>query len=229
MIGVVVPAHNEEELLPACLAALERAAGDPALGNEAVQVIVALDACTDRSAEIAREAGVSVVQTDARCVGSARAAGARLALENGARWLAFTDADSEVPAEWLSRQLAHEADLFCGIVRVAGWHLHEPEVRRRYDAHYVARDGHRHIHGANLGVSAAAYASVGGFAPLVVGEDVALVEALVGRGARVAWMADPSVVTHARRDFRAPNGFGAFLLSLLHGDDEEALPLPAAG
>ena len=32
-IGVVVPAHDEEALLPACLAALRRAAGHPALAD----------------------------------------------------------------------------------------------------------------------------------------------------------------------------------------------------
>jgi hypothetical protein len=77
---------------------------------------------------------------------------------------------------------------------------------------YEDRDGHRHIHGANLGVSAEAYVRAGGFAPLRSSEDVALVEALIAHGARVVWTAAPRVVTSARRDFRAPDGFGATLM-----------------
>ena len=34
------------------------------------------------------------------------------------------------------------------------WH-HKLAVQRRYTERYVDADGHRHIHGANLGVSAA--------------------------------------------------------------------------
>ena len=84
-------------------------------------------------------------------------------------------------------------------------------MRRHYDATYMDADGHRHIHGANLGVSADAYRRVGGFRPLASSEDVALVEALQNSGASIAWSAAPRVVTSARRNFRAPLGFGATL------------------
>ena len=49
--GVVVPAHDEEALLPACLAALRRAAG--AL-HVPVHLLVVADACTDGTAAVAR-------------------------------------------------------------------------------------------------------------------------------------------------------------------------------
>ena len=51
--GVVVQAHNEEPLLPACLAALRgavRAVGIP------VQVLVVADTCTDQTVVTARPA-----------------------------------------------------------------------------------------------------------------------------------------------------------------------------
>ena len=54
-------------------------------------------------------------------------------------------------------------------------------------------------------------ALVGGFAPLASSEDVALVQALEDVGASIAWSAAPRVVTSARRQFRAPGGFGATL------------------
>lgn len=72
-------------------------------------------------------------------------------------------------------------------------------------------DGHRHIYGANLGVSADAYQRAGGFKLLASIEDVALVQALQASGASIAWSAAPRVLTSARRSFHAPDGFGATL------------------
>ena len=48
----------------------------------------------------------------------------------------------------------------------------------------------RHIHGANLGISAAAYRAAGGFAALKLGEDVALVSSLLARKADVRFAAE---------------------------------------
>ena len=53
MISVVIPVHNEAALLGGCLEAIERAARDARLESEPVEVVVVLDACTDRSAAIA--------------------------------------------------------------------------------------------------------------------------------------------------------------------------------
>ncbi|MEO8630847.1 MAG: glycosyltransferase, partial [Betaproteobacteria bacterium] len=66
MIGVVVPVHNEERLLGACLEAIVSAAAHPALDEEAVTIVVALDSCTDRSAEIAETYGVVTLKVDSR-------------------------------------------------------------------------------------------------------------------------------------------------------------------
>lgn len=96
MIAVIVPAHNEEDKLFSCLAALRVAARDPHLGGEQTMVVVVLDACTDNSRHIVENASATTVVVNACNVGAARAAGADLAVAAGARWLAFTDADSEV-------------------------------------------------------------------------------------------------------------------------------------
>jgi glycosyltransferase involved in cell wall biosynthesis len=211
MIGVVVPAHNEEDHLGACLASLRRSGSSPQLQGEAVMIVVALDSCTDRSESIARKCGAKVVSVHGHNVGVARAAGAELALQSGARWLAFTDADSVVAQDWLCSQLALQTDAVCGTVEVQDWGGYGEVMRKHYDATYTDADGHRHIHGANLGVSAAAYRRAGGFRPLVSSEDVALVNALRESGASIAWSALPRVVTSARRTYRAPAGFGATL------------------
>lgn len=219
MLAVVIPAHDEEQHLGACLQAVARAAACPALGGEPVRVIVALDDCRDASARIAAEHGAQRVRLRARNVGRARALGAARALAQGARWLSFTDADSLVAPDWIAAQLAEGAQCVCGTVEVADWAGFDPRVRSSYDAAYRDTCGHRHIHGANLGVCAQAYRQVGGFAPLPAHEDVALVRALQAGGARIAWSSRPRVRTSARQDYRAPEGFGAYLahLAARHG------------
>ncbi|MET0319959.1 MAG: glycosyltransferase, partial [Duganella sp.] len=137
---------------------------------------------------------------------------------HGARWLSFTDADTCVSPNWLLAQLAEAArgaDAVCGTVAVDDWSHHHADaglLHQHFQRSYTDADGHRHIHGANLGVSAAAYRHAGGFAPLACSEDVALVEALERCGASVAWSAAPRVTTSARRDARARGGFGDTLI-----------------
>lgn len=211
MLGVVVPAHDEEERIGACLESVKIAARCPRLHGERVLIVVALDACGDQTGRIARSWGATVVSVDARNVGIARARGAGRALEAGARWLAFTDADSVVGPEWLSAQLEQRSDAVCGTIEVRDWGEYSEQLREQHVNTYTDADGHRHIHGANLGVTARAYENVGGFQPLASSEDVALVEALRVTGASIAWSAAPRVVTSARRRYRAPGGFGEAL------------------
>lgn len=212
MIAVVVPAHNEADSLATCIAALQAAAAADALYGEAVQIIVCADACSDETAHIAAQQGARVLSLNERNVGMARALGAQAALQAGARWLAFTDADSVVSPQWLADQLSLKADAVCGTVAVSHWGDYGSAMRQHCESTYTDADNHRHIHGANLGVSAEAYRRAGGFLPLTSSEDVALVDALQACGASIAWSAKPRVTTSARRDFRAPHGFGATLL-----------------
>jgi hypothetical protein len=104
--------------------------------------------------------------------------------------------------------LSLAADAVCGSICVDDWAAHPQQVRDYFRQTYVDADGHRHVHGANLGVSAQAYRRAGGFAPLACSEDVALVEQLQASGACIAWSAAPRVVTSARRASRARGGFG---------------------
>ncbi|NJQ17565.1 glycosyltransferase family 2 protein, partial [Streptomyces bohaiensis] len=52
-VAVVVPAHDEAELLPGALAAVARAADHRALAGTATLTVVVADACTDRTAAVA--------------------------------------------------------------------------------------------------------------------------------------------------------------------------------
>jgi len=127
-VGVIVPAHNEQDLLPACLASLRRAAG--AVRGVPVHLVVVADACRDLTVRAARRGGASVVAVSARNVGKARAAGAcevlRLAGQRDPAdiWLATTDADTIVPASWLRQHVRYASqgwDAVAGTVRVGDW------------------------------------------------------------------------------------------------------------
>jgi glycosyltransferase involved in cell wall biosynthesis len=85
--SVVVPAHNEELLLPDALKAIAVAAD--AVDGE-VEVIVVANRCTDATATIARAAGALVVEHDARNISVVRNAGAARA---SAQALITIDAD----------------------------------------------------------------------------------------------------------------------------------------
>ena len=214
VIAVIVPAHNEAADIGRCLESITVAARHPGLRGEPVVAVVALDACTDKTPDVCLHHGAVAISIEARCVGVARAAAANHALGLGARWIASTDADTHVPSDWLWKQANCGADAFCGVVEVRDWLDYPAAVHQAFAGRELARDGHRHIHGANLGVSAAAYQGVGGFPPLVTGEDVALVQALQRSGATIAWRARPVVTTSARRSARAPQGFSGFLRAL---------------
>jgi glycosyltransferase involved in cell wall biosynthesis len=214
MIGVVIPAHNEEHTIGPCLDAVLTAASSPLLQNEPVRVVVVLDDCSDATSRLAEMFGIDRVVVSARNVGLARAAGAAHCLAAGARWLAFTDADTLVSPDWLHAQLQQRSDVVCGTVGVSDWGEYGAAMQRHYRASYTDADGHRHIHGANLGVSAEAYRRSGGFTPLATSEDVALIDSLQACGATIAWSASPRVLTSARKNFRAPKGFGATLMRI---------------
>jgi glycosyltransferase involved in cell wall biosynthesis len=221
-VGVVVPAHDEEADLPACLIALESAARRVARAS--VRVCVVADACTDRTAECARLAGATVIEIRERCVGAARAAGmahllaALQPVSADAIWLATTDADTRVPLNWLSRQLDYaEAgwDAVAGTVAVADWTGHPPELPGLFEARYVhSRRSHPHVHGANLGLRASAYRSAGGFKALRTAEDHELLRALSAAGTSTLHATDIAVQTSSRRVGRAPHGFSHLLTRL---------------
>lgn len=216
MLGIVIPAHNEQDTIEACVQAARQAGSHARLDGEPVEIIVVLDGCTDATGVIAARLGAITTSVRARNVGVARAIGAEALLARGARWLAFTDADTLVSPSWLTDQLSLGVDAVCGTVGVEDWSphgIHADLLHRHFLQTYHDCDGHRHIHGANLGVSALAYRRVGGFRHLGCSEDVDFVRALEASGANIAWSAKPRVVTSARRESRARGGFADALLN----------------
>ena len=218
-VAVLIPARNEEQLLPRCLRSVQAARF--LLPQWCTSdVIVVSDCSSDRTQDVAEEilgASGVVACTGAGVVGSARALAAQVALKryNGPPeqcWLANTDADCEVPPRWLVHQLqiaSRGVHAVAGIVDVHDFSGHLPHVPQRFrETYVVAPDGtHPHVHGANLGVRADAYLRAGGWAGLATAEDHDLWARLHGtRHVRVSDAA-LQVVTSGRRVGRAPLGF----------------------
>ena len=94
--SLVIPAYNEERWLPRLLESVEAAASRYARGAPAVEVIVADNASTDRTAEIAGKRECRVVTVQTRSIAAARNGGGRAARGD---LLAFVDADMRIHAE----------------------------------------------------------------------------------------------------------------------------------
>ena len=221
-VAVVVPVRNEEERLERCLSAIARAVGGLGSlgglgGRVRAQVVLALDGCTDGSAAIAARWPFATVSLDSVGVGRARAAGveAALAALGGAHhervWIANTDADSQVPENWLSAQLGLANagwDVVLGTVAPASEDL-PPELRHSPLAR--AATAGQPVYGANLGVRASSYERVHGFSALREHEDVTLVDALRRDGAAVTVTYEAPVLTSGRLVGRSPGGYAGYL------------------
>jgi GT2 family glycosyltransferase len=210
-VAVVIPARDEAGSIDDCLAAVRHAADRVEVP---VRIVVVADGCLDDTAARARRhPGVTVLETEGSNVGGARAAGARLALRRGATWLASTDADSTVPADWLTTQLdlaRAGADVVIGAVHPRFADLAPDEIDWWHRTH---DDGQAlgNIHGANLGIAAAAYRRAGGFVPLPEHEDTDLVRRLRLSGAFVVATERGTVETSGRHVGRTPGGYARYL------------------
>jgi glycosyltransferase involved in cell wall biosynthesis len=100
MISFIIPAYNEELLLPRTLKAIHSAAR--AVGAD-YEIVVVDDGSTDRTVEIAQQHGARVVEINKRQIAAARNAGAR---EAQGDVFIFVDADTIVPHPLLASALA---------------------------------------------------------------------------------------------------------------------------
>lgn len=217
-VAVVIPVHDESELLARCLQSVV-AAADAARHRVTTSIVVVLDDCSDDSPAIAVRHPVVTVTIDAGRVGTARRVGVEHALERIAlaersrAWLAHTDADSVVPANWITHQLDLReagAEVVIGTVRPDFADL-TPEHRVQWLATHRRGEPNGHVHGANLGILAGVYRRAGGFSDVAEHEDVLLVQAAVRDGAVVVASDDAEVETSGRLVGRTPGGYAGHL------------------
>lgn len=216
---VLIPARNEEELLPECLKSVLEARKQLS-STTTCDIVVAVDRSADKTLEIAvrmLKGKGAVVSLNAGAVGEARTLAAQVALRRykgplDRCWLSNTDADCRVPKSWLSDQLmlcGLGAEAIAGTIDVVDFSEHAPGVERRFRSSYrVSPDGtHPHVHGANFGVRADVYTRAGGWGSLCTAEDHDLWNRLADLGTRRVSIDRVKVVTSGRRVGRAPHGF----------------------
>lgn len=223
-VHVVIPANDEEELLPAALRSVAKAVAQLGRFRPEIHtsVTVVLDACIDGSRRVAEQfPQVALSEIERRSVGAARAHGVVVATagepasELDRLWLASTDADCVVPSDWLVRQVVLAdvgVDLVIGTVEPDDA-LDSATLARWWRLHHL-RDGHPHVHGANLGIRLSAYVDCGGFEPVAVHEDVRLVERIRRSGAACLASSAVHVRTSGRTRGRTAGGFADYLGAL---------------
>lgn len=69
-IGIVIPAHNEEQNLSACLQSIKHAIQH--IGHGQVEILVVLDSCTDQSLMIVKSHQMNWLECNFACVGKAK-------------------------------------------------------------------------------------------------------------------------------------------------------------
>jgi glycosyltransferase involved in cell wall biosynthesis len=223
-IVVAVPARNEERRIIAAIDSVLAAAEavDP---HVTVAVSVAADGCTDRTVELLEDVAdttsrIRVLSGRWNSAGGAR----RAAVANGveslascgpiaaqATWIATTDADSQVPHDWLTRQLRYADsghDAVAGIVELKHDDDRTDDLISRFARNYFVGEGtHTHVHGANMGIRASAYAAAGGFPAIQRSEDRLLWNELVRLNFRVVSPVALTVATSGRLSGRVVGGF----------------------
>jgi glycosyltransferase involved in cell wall biosynthesis len=95
-LSLVIPAFNEELLLPGLLDSIAVAQTRYRFGADAVQVVVADNTSTDATAAVAENFGCEVVSVPERRIGAVRNGGARAAV---GEILSFVDADTRIHPE----------------------------------------------------------------------------------------------------------------------------------
>lgn len=201
--SVIVPAFNEEKLLPDTLRALQQAALE-AWEKQGIawEVIVCDNNSTDRTPQLAAAAGAKVVFEPLNQIARARNTGARAA---AGQWLLFMDADSR-PSSALLSAVAQAAD--AGNIAGGGAVL-------QFDAstpwgHWAVRFWNlssralRWAAGSFLFCRAAAFQELGGFdETLFVSEEIDLSRRLKRwarrRGLRMHIIPNPPLITSGRK------------------------------
>lgn len=99
-MSVIVPAHNEEKYVKRCTDSVREAA---ACFDGEAEIIIICNRCTDRTEEIAKENGATVLLNEDRCIAKARNTG--IAAAKG-RIIITTDCDNRMTKGTISEVCA---------------------------------------------------------------------------------------------------------------------------
>ena len=237
-VVVVIPARNEEKTISASIHSVLHAIESASRRIHRSKVVVVADHCSDSTVPIVTSTSrgnpsVYLVECNEGNVARARSVGVDVGrgllgpYDSTTMWVASTDADTVVPDDWISRQLAL-ADLrnegVAGLVDVHEYPDLPDSAARHFTAHYTSKiprtGSHPHVHAANLGFRLDAYDRAGGWGGLSRSEDRDLWTRLERTGASLIAAADLRVVTSGRGVGRVPGGFADWLREHVSARDE---------
>jgi glycosyltransferase involved in cell wall biosynthesis len=176
-ISIVIPAFNEERLLGESIVQIKSAASAFTSCGWEVEFIVCDNNSTDRTAEIARAAGATVVFEPVNQISRARNSGAAAA---SGEWFIFVDADSHPSEELLTdvaKQIISDRCLAGGAtIRLDERHLVAELITWNWNC---ASRVFRLLAGSFIFCEAAAFRQIGGFSDeLFVAEELELSQRL---------------------------------------------------
>jgi glycosyltransferase involved in cell wall biosynthesis len=208
-VSVVVPAFNEEKLLGESLRAIRAAMA--ALPD--AELIVCDNNSTDRTAEIARAAGATVVFEPVNQISRARNTGARAA---SGEWLVFVDADSYPSRELFEDALEEiHADALAGGTTVSGEGM-PLAARLAVGAWNVMSRTLRWAAGAFIFVRADAFRAVGGFSEaLYASEEIDLSRKLKRLGKVAILHRHPLRTSDRKAHLYSPADYFRFMLKTI--------------
>jgi len=211
-LSIVIPAFNEERTLPACVGALRAALDANAARLARYELIVTDNNSSDRTGDVARELGATVVFEPHNQISRARNAGAAAATGD---WLLFVDADTLVSAETLADMLdAIESGKYVGGGCAVRFDRATGVSRVLVPLIVTTFRMLRWAGGSFVFCRTEAFREVGGFSEAhYAAEEVFLSRALKAwgrrRGLRFAFLTRRAVVTSSRK--LRTHGLGAFL------------------
>jgi len=199
-VSIILPAYNEEELLPEAIASIRRA--EEALGIQ-VELIVVDNNSSDRTAEVARDLGATVVFEPVNQISRARNAGGRIATGD---YLVFLDADSQFEPETLRQALVA---LQSGKTCVGGALLRGDQEWKGFSVFlvwlwlWISRI-QQFAAGSFVFCTREAYEAVGGFDESVyAGEEIFFAKRIKrwgkSRGQKFKLIEDPPITTSSRK------------------------------
>ena len=173
MISVAIPAFNEERLISGTLACVQDCMDEFVRRDWQTELIVCDNNSTDRTAELARAAGATVVFEPVNQISRARNTAAKAATGD---WIIFVDADSKPSRELFADVAAQIAGGECiagGVtVRLEGDHRWAGRFTMIWNA--ISRTRHWFA-GSFIFCNAEAFRTVGGFSnELYVAEEIDL-------------------------------------------------------
>lgn len=167
IFSVVIPAYNEEKYITACVKSVLNQDFDKNL----YEFIVVNNASTDKTAQVAKSAGAKVVNEPKKSNTQARITGIN---KTKGEIIAFTDADSRVPSDWLTKMYANfkndsKLDAIGGVFSFWDGNSLLKLICK------MSQRGTYHVSGGNMAIRRKSYFRIGGFDPkITLGEDVYL-------------------------------------------------------